>query len=95
MTAISLSGLAIYVALRYTWYSYLYVENEKLLRISAQEENHFVESIKGIQTIKTNNVTGDRKEAWMDIVTSHNNSSIKLQKMSVLYTATNLSLIHI
>ena len=95
MTAISLSGLAIYVALRYTWYSYLYVENEKLLRISAQEENHFVESIKGIQTIKTNNVTGDRKEAWMDIVTSHNNSSIKLQKMSVLYTATNSVIIGI
>lgn len=89
MTIISLVGLSLYIILRYAWYSYLYVENERLLKISAQEENHFLESIKGIQTIKTNNVIIDRKETWIDIVTSHNNSSVKLQKMSVLYTATN------
>lgn len=89
MTSISLIGIFTYTIARYFWYSYLYTENENLLKLSAEEENYFIETLKGIQTIKTNNYLLPREASWMNIITRQNNSSVKLQKMSVLYSATN------
>lgn len=89
LTLIVIVSLVFYTVLRLAWYSYLKEKTEEQLIINAKEDSYFIETLRGIQSIKAFKRTHEREVAWGNILVEQTNNSIKLEKISILYKITS------
>ncbi|MGL5642578.1 MAG: peptidase domain-containing ABC transporter, partial [Paraclostridium sp.] len=85
LTMITIFSIFTYTLLRLVWYRYLKDINEEQLIINAKEDSYFIESLRGIHTIKSFRRESEREVSWANIIIDQVNVSVKLERLSILY----------
>lgn len=79
----------LYGAVRWLWYRPLReAEEEQILR-SAKQQSHFLESVRGVQSLKLFNRAADRRAAYQNLAADHLNAGIRVQRLHIVFKAVN------
>lgn len=79
----------LYGAVRWVWYRPLReAEEEQILR-AAKQQSHFLESVRGVQSLKLFNRGPDRRAAYQNLAADHLNAGIRVQRLHIVFKAVN------
>ena len=92
LTVIVVVTVLIATAIRAGVYSRYKAIADEQLQASAKEQSHFLETVRGILTIKLYGAEDQRSSVWQNLFNRELNRSVKLQKLTALTTTANASL---
>lgn len=91
LLAISIAATALYVLLRLLAYSTYRGLSEEAIVYSAQESSHFMESVRGIASLKVLNLEERRRSVWINHLVDRINAELRVQKFDIVFqTASRL-----
>ncbi|MHC1550632.1 peptidase domain-containing ABC transporter [Phyllobacterium sp. K27] len=91
LLAISAVATALYVLLRLLAYSTYRGLSEEAIVYSAQESSHFMESVRGIASLKVLNLEERRRSVWINHLVDRINAELRVQKFDIVFqTASRL-----
>ena len=85
LTAIALGCVAIYATLRALFFRPLREATEEAIVFDAKRSSHFLESLRGVQSIKLFNAEEDRQARFMNLVVDAMNAHISTRKLDLLF----------
>ena len=85
LTAIALTAVALYALLRWAFWRPLRNATEEALVHDARQASHFLESLRGVQSIKLFNRGEDRRSQFMNRVVEAMNAHITMRKLDLLF----------
>lgn len=85
LTAIAAGCVGIYALLRWAFFRPLREATEESIVHEAKRETHFLESLRGVQSIKLFNRQEDRQAQFMNRVVDAMNASIATRKLNLLF----------
>ena len=90
LLALVVCGAAVlYGAVRALWYRPLReAEEEQILR-TAKQQSHFLESVRGVQSLKLFNRAGERRAVYQNLAADHLNAGIRVQRLHIVFKAVN------
>ncbi|WP_043149245.1 peptidase domain-containing ABC transporter [Pseudogulbenkiania ferrooxidans] len=86
---ISLAALLFYILIRVLTYDVFRTASEEQIVLSAKQNSHLMESLRGVQSIKLFNREYDRRSQWLNLVVSSTNRKLETQRMQTLYQFAN------
>ncbi|WP_153077176.1 peptidase domain-containing ABC transporter [Paraburkholderia bonniea] len=86
---IALGTMLLYALLRWLWYQPLRRVTEEQIIHAAKQQSHFLETIRGVKTIKLFNRQSERRSTWLTLLVEQINASLHVQKMQLLYQQLN------
>ncbi|EJL86439.1 ABC-type bacteriocin/lantibiotic exporter [Herbaspirillum sp. CF444] len=86
---ISLGAMALYALGRWIWYAPLRNATEEQLIHAAKQQSHFLETMRGIKTIKLFQRQEERHASWLTTLIDQINADLRSQKMQLFYRAFN------
>ena len=89
LTSIALASVTIYALLRWAFYKPLREATEEAIVFEAKRSSHFLESLRGIQSIKLFNRQEDRQARFMNLVVDAMNANLVTRKIDVLSKVAN------
>jgi len=89
LTAVALAAVTVYALLRWALFRPLRDATEEALVFEAKQNSHFLESLRGVQTIKMFNAQADRRSRFASLVVDTMNAGIAIRKLDLL-----LSVLH-
>ncbi|WP_051215761.1 peptidase domain-containing ABC transporter [Ferrimonas futtsuensis] len=89
LTFIVLAAVCLYAILKLTLYRSLKRTTEESIRASAAEQSTFLESIRGIQTIKLFGRESQRQNLWQNQYAEVINADIRLGKLEISFDSVN------
>lgn len=89
LTVIVLVTVVSYVLIRAALFPSLKSNTEELITTGAKEQSNFLESIRGIQTIKLHTSESTRQSLWLNRYAEVVNSEIRLGKLNISFKASN------
>ena len=92
LTGIVVVAAAFYGLLRLCLYRPLREAQEEEIRSRARQHSSFLESVRGIQSIKLFNRQSLRRTQYQNLLADQFNADIRVQRLSILYRALNGSL---
>jgi ATP-binding cassette, subfamily B, bacterial CvaB/MchF/RaxB len=93
LTAIVLAGAALYALLRWVFYTPLRQASAEAIVWSARRDSHFLETLRGIKTIKLFNGQEGRRARWLNLLIESVNRQITTQNLRLLFRTANSLLI--
>lgn len=87
--SIALGAVVLYGALRLLRYDALRMASEGQIVLAARQQTQFMETVRGIQTIKLFNRQADRQARYLKLTVDSANISIKVQRMNLTYQSVN------
>lgn len=89
LLGVVLAMTLIYVALRFiTWRRYRNATEDKIVR-DARADSHFMETLYGINTLRSLGLTQTRAQYWLNLSVDSTNAGIKLSKLDMLFGGVN------
>jgi len=85
LTAIALGCVAAYALLRGAFFRPLREATEEAIVFDAKRSSHFLESLRGVQSIKLFNAEQDRQGRFMNLVVDAMNAHIATRKLDLLF----------
>lgn len=85
LTAIALASVAAYGLLRWAFFRPLREATEEAIVHDAKKSSHFLESLRGVQSIKLFNRQEDRQARFMNLVVDAMNANIATRKLDLLF----------
>jgi ATP-binding cassette subfamily B protein RaxB len=85
LTAIALGCVAVYALLRWVFFRPLREATEEAIVHDAKKSTHFLESLRGVQSIKLFNRQEDRQARFMNLVVDAMNANIATRKLDLLF----------
>jgi ATP-binding cassette, subfamily B, bacterial CvaB/MchF/RaxB len=85
LTAIAMGCVAVYALLRWAFFRPLREATEEAIVHDAKKASHFLESIRGVQSIKLFNRQQDRQSRFMNLVVDAMNANIATRKLDLLF----------
>lgn len=85
LTAIALGCVAVYALLRWFFFRPLREATEEAIVHDAKKSSHFLESLRGVQSIKLFNRQEDRQARFMNLVVDAMNANIATRKLDLLF----------
>jgi ATP-binding cassette subfamily B protein RaxB len=85
LTAIALGCVAAYALLRWAFFRPLRDATEEAIVHDAKRSSHFLESLRGVQSIKLFNRQEDRQARFMNLVVDAMNAQIATRKLDLLF----------
>ena len=82
---ISLLAVGLYLALRMLWFRPLYRATEEQIVRSATLSTHYLETIRGMRTIKLFSRQLVRRNAWQTLLVNETNAALSIQKLRIFY----------
>ncbi len=82
-------GVLLYVGLRNAAYRPLRTRTEEQIINAARQQTHFLETLRGIRTIKVFGREDSRKTRWMNLLVDTTNSQVAAERLSILFKAAN------
>ena len=82
---ISILAVSLYLALRLLWYTPLYLATEEQIVRGANLSTHFLETIRGMRTIKLFSRQSVWRGTWQTLLINETNASLTIQKLSIWY----------
>ena len=92
LTSLILIATALYAAIRISLYGPLRRRTEEQVRAIAVEQSAFVESVRGIQSIKVFGQESERMSYWQNKYASAINSGVRIGKLKIGFEAANKAL---
>lgn len=86
---IALGAMAFYALLRWLWYRPLRRATEEQIVRAARQQSHFLESVRGVKTIKLFNRQNERCASWLSLFVEQVNAGLHTQKLQLLYQQVN------
>ena len=86
LTLIVLAAVAAYALLRWAFFRPLRAATEEALVLEARQSSHFLESLRGVQSIKLFNRQADRQARFMNRVVDTMNADIATRKLELLFS---------
>ena len=84
LTAIAVGGVAVYALLRWAFFRPLREATEEAIVFEAKRSSHFLESLRGVQSIKLFNRQEDRQARFMNLLVDAMNASIATRKLDLM-----------
>jgi ATP-binding cassette subfamily B protein RaxB len=85
LTAIALASVVLYAALRWVFFRPLRDATEESIIFDAKRSTHFLESLRGVQSIKLFNRQEDRQARFMNIVVDAMNANIATRQLDLMF----------
>jgi ATP-binding cassette, subfamily B, bacterial CvaB/MchF/RaxB len=85
LTGIALSSVAVYAVLRWAFFRPLRDATEEAIIHDAKRSSHFLESLRGVQSIKLFNRQEDRQARFMNLVVDAMNANIATRKLDLMF----------
>ncbi len=89
LTLVVLAAAAGYAVLRFTLYQPLRTATEEQIVRGARRNSHFLETVRGMQSIRLFAHEGPRAAAWQNLAVEEFNAGIRTQRLGILYQAAN------
>jgi len=89
LTAIALTSVAIYAGLRWAFFRPLREATEESIIFEAKRSTHFLESLRGVQSIKLFNRQEDRQARFMNLVVDAMNANIATRQLDLMFSVGN------
>ena len=86
LTLVALAAVALYALLRWAFFSRLRQASEEALVHDARQGSHFLESLRGVQSIKLFNAQGDRGSRFASLVVRTMNAQITVRQLELLFS---------
>ncbi|WP_050464787.1 peptidase domain-containing ABC transporter [Herbaspirillum autotrophicum] len=86
---VSLSAMLLYTVGRWLWYAPLRNATEAQLVHAAKQQSHFLESMRGVKTIKLFQNQDARRASWLTLLINQINADLRTQKLQLAYKAMN------
>jgi ATP-binding cassette subfamily B protein RaxB len=86
---IALGTMTLYGLLRWLWYRPLRRASEEQIVRAAKQQSHFLETIRGVKTIKLFNRQTERRASWLTLLVEQINTGLHVQKLQLLYQQVN------
>lgn len=83
---ISIVAVSLYLALRLLWYKPLYLATEEQIVRGANLSTHYLETIRGMRTIKLFSRQNVRRGTWQTLLINETNATLTIQKLKILYS---------
>jgi ATP-binding cassette subfamily B protein RaxB len=85
LTAIAVGSVVAYAALRWAFFKPLRRATEEAIIHDAKKASHFLESLRGVQSIKLFNRQQDRQARFMNLVVDAMNANIATRKLDLMF----------
>jgi ATP-binding cassette, subfamily B, bacterial CvaB/MchF/RaxB len=89
LTAIALACVVVYALLRWAFFRPLRDATEEAIVFDAKKSSHFLESLRGVQSIKLFNRQEDRQAQFMNRVVDAMNAHIATRKLDLVFSVTH------
>jgi ATP-binding cassette subfamily B protein RaxB len=89
LTLIAMVAVVLYCILRSVIYRPLRDATTEQIIHTAKQQTHFMETARGIQSVRLFGKSEERRSGWMNILTDEFNSGIRIQKINISYTTAN------
>lgn len=86
---ISISAVALYGLARLLWFRPLRAATEQAIVQGARQQTHFLETLRGIRTIKLFQRREIRQASWLTTLVNQVNADVRSQKLAILYRLCN------
>ena len=86
LTLVVLGAVASYALLRWAFFRPLREATEEALVLEARQSSHFLESLRGVQSIKLFNRQADRQARFMNRVVDTMNADIATRKLELMFS---------
>ncbi|WP_228535661.1 peptidase domain-containing ABC transporter [Noviherbaspirillum malthae] len=93
LAMVVLAGAALYALLRWATYTPLRHASMEAIVWAARRDSHFLESMRGIKTIKLFNAQESRRAYWLNLLVETVNRQIKAQTLSLVFKTSNALLV--
>lgn len=84
------TSVLLYVLLRNLAYGPLRARTEEQIINSARQQSHFLETLRGIRTIKVFGREDSRKTRWMNLLVNTTNAQIAAERLAILFKSGNI-----
>ncbi|MEQ3658724.1 MAG: peptidase domain-containing ABC transporter [Glaciecola sp.] len=92
LSLLVLSVLAIYASLRWALFNPMKRQQAEVIQSQANENTHFMQSVRAIKTIKLNNKMAQRHSQWLNQLATAMNKQITLARWNINFSSTNKAL---
>lgn len=89
LACIVIAAVALYAMVRFIWYRPFRNINEEAIVTKAKESSNFMETIRGIQSIKVFSKESQRQVLWQNRFADSMNTGIRKSKMGIVFTSIN------
>src|SRR5690349_15939371 len=93
LSALVLAGTLLYALLRWVFYTPLRQASMEGIVWSARRDSHFLETLRGIKTIKLFNGQQDRRARWLNLLVESVNRQLTTQNLRLIFKVINALLV--
>ena len=86
---VAVVAMALYALARWMWFSPLRRATEEQIVHAAKQEGHFLETMRGIRTIKLFQRQEERRSRWLGLMVEQVNAELRSNKITLMYQALN------
>lgn len=89
LTAVACVAVVLYALLRWAIFRQLREAKAEQIIHAAKQQTHFMESVRGIQSVRLFNRIEERRAGWMNNLTDQFNAELRISRLSVSYQTAN------
>jgi ATP-binding cassette subfamily B protein RaxB len=89
LSMVACGAVLLYVMLRWSIFSTLRSAKAEQIIHAAKQQTHFLESVRGVQSIRLFGRTEERRSGWMNTLADQFNAELRIAKLSVSYQTAN------
>ena len=89
LTAVAVFAVGIYAILRWAFYAPLRRATEEHIVHTAKQQSHFLETVRGVQSIKLFGRQEERRSRWLNLVVDAVNQDLVSQKLGLGFRSAN------
>ncbi|KFC66194.1 peptidase domain-containing ABC transporter [Massilia sp. LC238] len=89
LAAVAFIAVLLYALLRWTMFRPLRDANSEQIIHAAKQQSHFMETVRGMQSIRLFGRSDERRSGWMNSLTDEFNAQLRIAKLSVSYQTAN------
>lgn len=86
---IAVGAMALYGLARWLGYASLRYATEEHIVHAAKEQSHFLETVRGVKTIKLFQHQNDRRSRWLSLLVNEINADLRVQKWALFFRVFN------
>lgn len=89
LAGVGVGAMMLYAIGRWAWFQPLRNATEEQIVHAAKQQSHFLETIRGVKTIKLFGREDERRSTWLMRLVEQINADLRTQKLSLLYQSLN------
>ncbi len=86
LAALALVTLTLHLVIRIVAYRPYRVANEAAIIQGAKEDSHFIETIRGVASVKTMDLHDRRRGTWLALMVNAINANLRIKKLDMLFS---------